>query len=199
MKYSLVTFLLLLTFCNTTLFAQEGDWTDEKKDWTDEESSSSKFFAGINVGGLFVNNNTAKIYTGTNEVSTWGINYILSVPSYKIILDDYFKYSYVVSEFPQNPTYKAALDIGLHAGINLGKGNTIYIDINSATVKYEQVFTIEINDPTTQSIEPTYEQFPIIGEEKRFNLNLGTQLSLFNTEKTTIYFPLFGKKLYCNR
>jgi len=80
----------------------------------------------------------------------------------------------------------------LHAGVNVSKINNIYIDINYATLKFEQVFTIAIDDPVNQSIQPTYEQFPILGEEKRININLGTQLSLYKESKTNIYWAIFG-------
>ncbi len=59
-------------------------------------------------------------------------------------------------------------------------------------LKYEQTFTIAIDDPFNQSPEPTYEQIPIFGKEKRFNLNLGTQLSFYKQNKTTIYWSIFG-------
>ena len=187
-------FILLMFFIsNTILFAQDGDWADEKKDWADKEnSSSSKFFAGINVGALIVNNNTAIIYTGTNNITPYGIEYLLNVPTYKTTFDTYFQHPYSVSEYPQHPSYKTALDIGLHAGMNFGVGNAIYIDINSATLNYEQTFTIAIDNPNNQSPEPTFEQIPIIGKEKRFNLNLGSQWSLYHAEKSNFYWSFFG-------
>ncbi|OFY94290.1 MAG: hypothetical protein A3K10_09980 [Bacteroidetes bacterium RIFCSPLOWO2_12_FULL_31_6] len=193
MKNKITIILAIFAVYNTALFAQDGDWADEKKDWADKESSSSsKFFAGINVGALLVNSNTAFIYTGASDITPYGINYLLSVPTYKTTFDTYFQHPYFVSEYPQNPSYKTALDIGLHAGVNLGEGNAIYIDINSATLNYEQTFTMAIDDPNNQSPEPTYEQIPIIGKEKRFNLNLGTQLSLFHAEKSNFYWSFFG-------
>ena len=193
MKNKITIILAIFAVYNTALFAQDGDWADEKKDWADKESSSSsKFFAGINVGALIVNSNTAVIYTGTNDITPYGINYLLSVPTYKTTFDAYFQYDYSVSEFPQNPAYKTALDIGLHAGMNFGEGNAIFIDINSSKLNYENTFTVAIDQPSNQTIDPTYEQIPIFGKEKRFNLNLGTQLSLFHAEKSNFYWSFFG-------
>ncbi|MBL4593108.1 MAG: hypothetical protein JKX68_04735 [Flavobacteriales bacterium] len=147
---------------------------------------------GINAGAFFPNNNTSIIYTGASNITPYGIDYILSIPSYKTTFDSYFQYPYTLAELPQNPSYKTALNIGLHAGINLGGGNTIYVDVNSTNLNYEQVFTIAIDDPYNQSPEPTFKQLPIIGKEKRLNFNLGTQLSLLNKNKTTIYWSAFG-------
>ena len=189
--------LLVITIFNSSMIAQ--DWTDgnnsnDEKDWANEpnENAPPLFFVGINFGMLFANNNTAAIYTGSSNVTPYGIDYILSIPSYKTTFDTYFQYPYYVSELPQNPSYKSTLDIGLHAGINIGKGSTIYLDVNSSNLNFEQFFTIAIDDPTNKSPEPTYEQFPIIGKEKRINFNLGTQLALLNKNKTTIYWSAFG-------
>ncbi|MDT8412712.1 MAG: hypothetical protein RQ875_09640 [Vicingaceae bacterium] len=185
MKYTITFFLLLYNLSASTLFAQENEWAEE-------ENNTSKFFIGVNVGAIFPNSNTATIYTGTNDITPFGIDYIMNIPENKTTFDAYFKNPYYVAEYPQKPVYKPALNIGLHAGINLGKGNTLFTDLNFSTVKYEQTFTMAIDDPNNQSVDPTYEQFPIIGEEKRFNLNIGTQLSLFNEESINIYWSFFG-------
>jgi len=185
MKYKAIYILFVLLIFNSSIFAQ--DWADEP-----DKIESSLFFVGINFGMLFANSNTAAIYTGASNITPYGIDYILSIPTYKTAFDAYFQYPYYVSELPQNPSYKSTFDVGLHAGINIGKGSTIYLDVNSSNLNYEQVFTIAIDDPTNQSVEPTYEQFPIIGKEKRINFNLGTQLALLHKNKTIVYWSAFG-------
>lgn len=179
--------LLIFTFFSANLFAQE-----EEEDWTEKEDKTPLFFGGVNVGAFFANNNTSTIYTGGYDITPFGVDYILNLPHYKPSFDTYFKYPYAVAELPLSPAYKIALDIGLHAGINVDKMTAIYVDINSSQIKYEQFFTVAIEDPLNQSVDPTYEQLPILGEEKRFNLNLGTQLSLYNEENTNLYWALFG-------
>lgn len=177
---SSITLLFFLVF-HSSLIAQE-----------EEEENVKTFFGGINVGSFFANSESAIIYTGSSSITPYGINYILTQPQNKIIFDNYFKYPYYVAELPQKPTYKVALDIGFHGGIYLSKINSIYMDVNITQLKYEQTFAIAIEDPSNQSPEPTYKQIPIFGKEKRFNLNLGTQLSFYNTEKTAIYWAVFG-------
>lgn len=185
MKIKVLYILLSVSFCNSSLYSQ--DWADEK-----DEKKTPRFFVGVNMGVLFANNNTAAIYNGSSANTLYGVEYILSVPYYKPTFDNYFKYRYTLAELPLNPAYKTTFDLGLHSGINIGKGNSIYLDINFANLKYEQFFTILIDDPTTQSIEPTYEQVPILGEERRINFNLGTQVSLFNKDKSNLYWSFFG-------
>jgi hypothetical protein len=164
------------------------------QDWADEEETEEKsgFFAGINFGGLFANDNTAAIYVGSDEITSFGINYILNVPQYKPAFDSYFEHNYALEEVPLNPSYKTAFNIGLHAGFYVSEMNTIFIDIDYANLKFEQNFTIVIDDPVNQSVQPSYEQFPILGEEKRININLGTQFSLIQGSKTDFYWSAFG-------
>jgi hypothetical protein len=189
--------LIIFSLFYSPVFGQ--DWTDannsvEKKDWANEseEKELALFFVGINFGMIFPNNNTAVFYTGASNITAYGIDYLFSIPSYKITFDTYFQYPYYVSEFPQNPSYKSSLDVGLHAGINIGKSSAVYLEVNSSNINFEQVFTVAIDDPNNKSPEPTYEQFPIIGKEKRINFNLGTQLALLHKKKTTIYWSAFG-------
>ena len=187
LKNKITYLFLIFIISHSTLIAQE-----EEKDWTEEEEKSPLFFGGVNIGAFFSNSNSAIIYTGASNITPYGIDYILNIPQYKSTFDTYFKYPYALAETPLSPTYSPALDIGLHAGVNLNKMSAIYIDINIAKLKYKQFFTMEINDPLSQSPEPTYEQLPVLGEEQRFNLNLGTQLSLYNDEKSNFYWAFFG-------
>ena len=197
MKIKTIYTLLLFFIFSSSLFAQ--DWTDannsvEEKDWANdpEEKEPALFFVGINFGMIFPNSNTAAIYTGSSNVTQYGIDYLFSVPSYKLTFDTYFQYPYFVSEYPQSPSYRSSLDVGLHAGVNIGKGSAAYLEVNSSNINFEQVFTIAIDDPNNKSPEPTYEQFPIIGKERRINFNLGAQLALLHKNKTTIYWSAFG-------
>ena len=188
MKKIVLLFLFTVLVVTPNLWAQEEDY----EDWTKEEPKKSLFFAGINVGGLFANKNTAEIYSGSPNATPYGISHILSIPNYKATFDAYFQHPYAISEFPQDPSYRAALDMGVHAGMNVGDGAAMYIDINISQLKYEQTFTMAIDDPLNKSPEPSYEQLPIFGEEERFNLNLGTQLNFYNGENSLAYFTLFG-------
>lgn len=181
MKIILIIILLFLSVFQCSLFAQE-----------EEEENPKTFFGGINIGTFFANSKAAIIYTGGSNITPYGINYILTQPQNKITFDNYFKHPYYVAELPIKPTYKTAFDIGFHGGFHINKVNSIYMDINIAQLKYEQTFTIAVEDPSNQSADPTYEQIPIFGKEKRFNLNLGTQLSYYTTEKTDWYWAVFG-------
>jgi opacity protein-like surface antigen len=183
MRKYLIHLLLFLLVFNFSLAAQE----EEK-----EEEKTKTFFGGINVGAFFANGNAAIIYSGGNAITPYGIDFILRQPLNKITFDNYFKHPYSVADLPQNPVYRTAVDIGFHGGFHINKVSAIYLDINITQLKYEQTFSIAVDNPLRQSPEPTYEQIPIFGEEKRFNLNLGSQLSYYTSQKIDLYWSIFG-------
>lgn len=155
------------------------------------QENGSAFF-GINVGGFFANKNTSVLYTGADAFSNYGVEDLFSNTINKPIFDNYFQYPYAIVELPQTWRYRPALDIGGHFGIHLGQGNALYIDANFSSLDFENFFTVAIEDPNNQSPDPTYEQIPLFGEEKRMNINLGVQFSLYNENKMNAYFTLFG-------
>ncbi len=180
-----ITLLLIAVFCLMSL-------SSSAQEWEDEEEDSAYFFIGVNLGVHFANNETSVIYSGTPAATPFGINYVLGLPINQQALNNYFKYPYEVAEFPIEHRYKTTVEIGINAGIQINRDIAIYIDFNSVQLKYEQFFTVAIDDPNNQSVQPNFERIPIIGEENRFNLNLGTQLSYYNEGNTNAYFSLFG-------
>ena len=157
----------------------------------EEEASHSPFFIGINAGAFFPNSNTAHLYRGTSDITPYGILHILSIPQNKQVFDAYFQYPYEVAEFPIETAYKTAAEIGIQLGYEFNSEWSIFLDLVSTRIKYERFFTMAIDKPTNQSVEPNYEQIPVIGEENRFMLNLGTQISLHSEESLNVYFPIF--------
>jgi len=153
---------------------------------------SGSVFAGVNVGGFFANKNTAIMYTGASNITSYGIENQFANTFNKPIFDEYFQYPYTIAELSQTWSYQVAMDVGGHAGVNLGEGNAFYVDVNFSNLVFENFFTVAIEDPNNQSPDPTYEQIPLFGEEKRMNINLGLQFSLYNEGNLNVYFPVFG-------
>jgi len=182
---SVISLLLMLFFTSTQVYSQ---------DEYDEKIDSVRFVFGLNFGAHFANSNTASLYTGSPNVSPFGIDYIFNRPFNQQVFDQFFNNPYEIAEYPFNPKYRAASEIGFHTAYKFGPdwSNTIYLDFNIAQVKFEQNFTVAIYDPQNQIPGPTYQQFPIFGRENRFHLNLGTQWSLYHDEGSNAYFSLFG-------
>ncbi len=155
------------------------------------QDEAGSVYIGGNFGAYFGNKNTAIMYTGGN-VTNYGVEYVFNNINFKPDIDLYFQYPYEIVELPINPAYRPAMDIGLHAGVHLGNGNSLYADFNSSRLNFEQFFTVAIEDPNNLSPDPTYEQIPLFGEERRFNINIGTQISLYNENSINWYMALFG-------
>jgi len=156
------------------------------------QNDDEGFYVGVNFGGFLANKNTAIMYTGGTNVTSYGIESLFANIYNKPYFDEYFQYPYQIVELSQTWKYRPALDIGGHLGIKLGEGNSLYLDANFSSLSFENFFTVAIEDPNNQSPDPTYEQIPLFGEERRMNINLGLQFSLYNENKVNAYFALFG-------
>ena len=182
---------LSLLFSSLTLstFAQD----DYDYDEDEEIEDSTRFSFGINFGGYFSNDKTAEIYSGRPQLTPFGIPFILNQQIYRQVFVDYFKYEFEVAEYPLEPKYRAATEMGVHAEYDLNDAIDIYLDFNIAQLRFEQVFTVAIDDPSNGIVGPTYEQLPIFGRENRFHLNLGTQFTLSRSEYSNSYISVFGQ------
>jgi len=185
MSRSFFNLLVCFILFGFSSYAQD-DWEDE------EEEKKAHFFIGVNLGAYFANDNTAIVYRGSPDVTPFGIDYIFNLAAYQQTFNDYFLYPYQISEYPVESVYRTSFEIGAHLGVQFNEDISIYMDVNSTQLSYEQLFTVSIDDPFNQMIGPTFQQLPIFGKETRFNLNLGTQLSLYDDESANIYFSFFG-------
>ncbi|MCB0802424.1 MAG: hypothetical protein KDB74_04940 [Flavobacteriales bacterium] len=188
MRSKLLFIFLSFLFFNTSILAQD-DYEYEI-----EDTSASRFSIGINVGAFFANNNTAILYSGSPRVTNYGINYIFNRQDLKQTFDNYFVHPYSIDEYPIESSYKTTAELGIHLGYQFSNLIAAFIEFNSIQLKYEQYFTVAIRDPqNSNTLEPyRYEKFPIYGEESRFNLNMGTQISYFHENETNAYLALFG-------
>lgn len=154
-------------------------------------SQNNKLTFGLNIGGFQANKKTSVIYKG--DVTAIDIeHYLYNTNSiYQNTFITYFKYPYTVVETPLNSSYRISLEIGAHLGIKDNTGET-FLDINFANLDYQQYFTVAIDDPNNQNVEPTYEALPIYGEEKRLNINFGYSYNLYQEDENIIIrLPFF--------
>lgn len=189
MKRNILCLFILFNFITVSLFAQD-DYLYEE-----EEVDSSRFSFGLNFGAFFSSNKTAFIYTGSPQVTAFSIPFVFNQPFNEQRFRDYFRYDYYIAEYPFDPVYKTSSEIGIHLGYKVGKKrvHSVYLDFNTIQLKFEQFFTVAIDDPRNRTVGPTFEQIPLFGRENRFYLNLGTQLSFYHDEAgSNAYFALFA-------
>lgn len=165
--------------------------------YEDEDTTKTKFFIGVNLGGHFVNNKTAVFYSGSPSITQFGVESFLfgNQPQVRQVFIDYFGTTeYNIEEYPFEPRYQSAFELGLNLGFQITDGIAFFLDLNSISLRYEQFLTVGIDVPQNQnSLEPVrFEKLPLFGRESRFNFNLGTQLSYYNENGTNAYLSLFG-------
>jgi len=182
-------FSLLAFFSLTFGLSAQDDY-----DYDDDELEATvKFSFGINFGAYFSSNKTAEIYSGRSTITQFGIDFILFEQQFsQQVIRDYFRYDYYIAEYPIQTRYKTASEIGGHIEYNLNDAIDLYLDVNITQLKFEQFFTVGINEPNTGRLDDTFEQIPIFGEENRFHLNLGAQFSMYHDEQANFYFSVFS-------
>ncbi|MEQ8909604.1 MAG: hypothetical protein RIC95_10460 [Vicingaceae bacterium] len=178
-------FLLCLSFSS---FAQK-NWYEQEEE---KKKDTNRFTIGVNLAAYFPNQNTAVLYNGSPNVTNYGVEFVFAQQVYQQRFNDYFQHPYEVVEYPLDPRYQTGFELGLHLGYKfLPRFNGIF-DFNLTQLDYERTFTVAIQDPNNGIPGPTYQQFPIIGEENRFFLNLGTQYEYFQAESSAAYLAVFA-------
>ncbi|MFB1022390.1 MAG: hypothetical protein QMC40_06480 [Vicingaceae bacterium] len=179
---------LLCCALSLTVCAQD----DYDYDYDEEYEDTVKFSFGINFGAYFSSHETAEIYSGRPYITPFNIPFVFSQPFNEQVFRDYFRFAYQIEEYPLETRYRTASEIGGHIEYNLNEAVDLYLDVNITQLKFEQFFTVEIDDPNNGIIGPTFEQVPLFGEENRFHLNLGAQFSMYHDEYSNFYFSVFG-------
>ncbi|WP_258541436.1 hypothetical protein [Parvicella tangerina] len=152
----------------------------------------SGIFFGVNLGAHIANKKTAIMYSGGSNFSLYGIEWAFDHPNYKPDFDNYFQYPYEIVELPQDMTYRPSLEIGGIIGYSVDQSLDIFLEANVGMLKVQDVFVVEIQDPTSTSVDYPLEQFPVFGEEQRLNINAGLRFTVFENNGVIGYLPLFG-------
>ena len=152
----------------------------------------SKLIFGINAGTYLGNKNTAFLYGG--NVTSNGVQTILNNNNNNYSSNNFsneFKgYPIESISFPNSMKYNPGTEIGIHIGKEI-QNSKIYVDINFAQLKFENVVVVAVNNTTNMSVDPDYKQFAIIGKEKRNMINIGVQKNIFKEDNFSLYVPIF--------
>lgn len=176
MKICIVFIFLFSTF---SVFGQGGP--------SENEMELKKLFIGVNVGGYFANKNTANFYNG---YESGGMSRVINTQVYKDQIDQQLIYDWSFGQFPEEMKYSVALQLGMHLGYHVSESFALISDVDIINLKVKDVVTFYIDDPNNGSPEPTIETMPILGEEKRLNINLGFQNYLSNENNTFFYWSM---------
>lgn len=148
----------------------------------------SKLIFGINAGTYIGNKNTASLYAG--NVTSYGVSSILNNINFRPSFEQYFEYPFEISSFPNNIKYNPGTEIGIHIGKEKERSK-IYVDINFAELKVQDIVVLAVDNPNNQSTEPNYVPISLIGKEKRNMINIGVQKNIFKESNFSLYVPIF--------
>ena len=130
------------------------------------------------------------LHNQLGNVTSYGVFSILNNINFRPSFEQYFEYPFKISSFPSNIKYNPGTEIGIHIGKEKEKSK-IYIDINFAQLKVQNVVVVAVNNTTNMSVDPDYKQFAIIGKEKRNMINIGYQKNIFKEDNFSLYVPIF--------
>ena len=146
-----------------------------------------KLFIGVNSAGYFANKNTANFYNGFER---GGIARVINTQVYKDQIDQQLIYDWTFGQFPEEMKYSVALQLGVHLGYHVNENFALIADVDIINLKVKDFVTFSIDDPNNGSPEPTIETMPILGEEKRLNINVGFQNYLSEENNTFFYWSM---------
>lgn len=151
----------------------------------------SGVFVSLGAGSHIANKKTAMMYSGGSNFTPFGIEATFSNTLIKPELDAFFQYPYTIVELPEGMRYRPSVEIGALAGYRTEGGTVIYLESNFSNLKIEDVFVVEVQNPNAGGVYPL-EQFPVFGQEKRLNLNLGLQFTINEFSGAELYWPVFA-------
>lgn len=142
-------------------------------------SYAQKIKVGFKSGVYFASKKSAVLYNGTG---TYGINRIYTSNHLQNDINDELNFAYTLGDPPLNIKYSPALSIGGSLSIVLDEGDEIVFEGELVNLKTEDAYSINLDDPS--QLEPVIKLFPIIGNEKRLNIDVNYK-SYFDTEMET--------------
>ncbi len=168
---------------------------DDDFEWPERQG----FVFGMSIGAYFANKQSAAFYNGEalyelgdNLATIYNIEdrLFLNDQTYQQVtnLIEAQDFSIPFDSYPQAMRYNPGVLIGFRAGYRLNNENSFFLDLNYATLKAADKFTLVTNllpDPSqgTQDIR----LYNIIGEEDRLNIHLGYRAGIVVNEDMNWY------------
>lgn len=183
--------LVLALALSVQMIAQDDDYQ-----WPER----SGFVFGLSIGAYFGNKNSALFYNGEgrydindvqarvytieerltlNQQTVQQVTNLIAAESFTIPFDSY----------PQAMRYNPGILIGFRMGYRINNENSFMVDLNYATLKAADKFTLETNlIPDPQQGTSDIRLYNIIGEEDRLSIQVGYRAGVVMNEDMNWYF-----------
>jgi hypothetical protein len=195
-----------------SLFDSKRSFVYEDEDLEEEDSIRGLFY-GLNIGAYFGNAETAGLYNGSgsfegfvNEAAEiqWfsveeriGINspFINDIRDIKTFYNAE-GYIFPYDSYPTNMRYNPAMYVGLQLKYNFNRYAALVFNLNALRLKAIGQFSMQfIGTPLLQNAQNDVRLFSIVGEEQRFNINLGYRQGWMMGDFSNFYIQLGGSML----
>lgn len=211
-KITLVFFLGLTI--SVSAFAQQATthnhhyFQDEDGEYGWDAENRSGWVLGLNIGAYFANKKSANFYNGDG---TGSINDLQArkltieerlidsgTPTYQQVTNAIGAESFFIpfDSSPQAMRYNPGIMVGLRVGYRLNNENGFFMDVNVASIKAADKFTLTTNllpDPMQGTSDTRL--YNIIGEESRLNIAVGYRAAVVINEVSNWYFEGGGSML----
>lgn len=163
---------------------------EEEEYYYDSTAMYKGWSIGANFGFYFANKNTANFYNGSG---TNDIGYVLDNQYWREPIEQKIGYIFDTVnydppwELPQNMKYQPAMSIGFYAKYNFNKTFSLFFQTNYVKLKATDVFILHLLK-FQNTLVPTYNQYGIIGQEERFNIDAGVCKEYEMNEVVRLYF-----------
>lgn len=178
-----------------------------------EEDTIHGLTFGLNIGAYFGNAETAGLYNGSgsfdgfiNEAAEiqWfsveeriGINsaFINDVRDIKTFYNTE-SYFFPYDSYPLNMKYNPGMYVGLQMKYNFNRYASLVFNLNALRLKAIGQFSIQfVGTPIQQNAQNDVRLFSIVGEEQRFNINLGYRQGWMMGDFSNFYIQMGGSML----
>lgn len=183
---------------------------DEEEE-EEEEDAFHGLSIGLNLGTYFGSRKTANIYNGTcvfgdlgrpDDIRCFTIGERLD-PNVFLLdvqrITNEFQAQNVEVPFdsaPMNMRYSPAFSVGMQLKYNWGKYHALVMNINAMRLRTVDVFTLRFIGTGAQfNAQQDVRTFDIIGQEQRFEVNLGYRAGFMINEMANFYFQFGGNML----
>ena len=197
------------------LFSNHGNRTFYYDDEEEPEDSIRGLSIGLNIGSYFANAKTANVYNGSGEFVSGYLNEAAQIRWYSIperigeggdfsfdqntvnVIKDYYNAStYSFEDYaPTNMRYNPAMYVGLNLKWNFNRYAALIMNMNGTKLKAVGQFTMQVTPSSQNSNDNGTRLLSVVGEEQRFNMNLGYRQGWMMGDMSNFFVQVGGSML----
>ena len=197
------------------LFSNHGNRTFYYDEDEEPEDSIRGLSIGLNIGSYFANAKTANVYNGSGRFGDY-LNEAAQIRWYSIperigmngafqndintktVIQNYYQTDYYevnLDNVPPNMRYNPAMYVGLNLKWNFNRYAALIMNMNGTKLKAVGQFTMQVTPSSQNSNDNGTRLLSVVGEEQRFNMNLGYRQGWMMGDMSNFFVQVGGSML----